>query len=80
MFLFPIAFLSLLTEAPVLSSSSQMNGPVSFPSPQATVLPTITEDPAPASHSGFSRGLLQILIDPSKTIGAQLMANLLAVP
>uniref|UniRef100_A0A8C6DKJ3 Uncharacterized protein n=1 Tax=Moschus moschiferus TaxID=68415 RepID=A0A8C6DKJ3_MOSMO len=48
-----------------------------FPPPCChSMLPTITEDPAPASHSGFSRGLLQILIDPSKTIGAQLMASL----
>ena len=48
-----------------------------FPLPCChSMLPTIAKDPAPASHSGFSRGLLQILIDPSKTIGAQLMANL----
>lgn len=48
-----------------------------LPSPCChSMLPTITEDPAPASHSGFSRGLLQILTDPSKTIGVQLMANL----
>ena len=48
-----------------------------FPPPCChSALPTITEDPAPASHSGFSRGLLQTLIDPSKTIGVQLMANL----